>query len=198
MIIVKTTNGDRFINEMETLQVCHLKDKATVEVWPSKWSNHQQIPQSFEIRNVESVIYTTQETKYIDEGSEIEKLKKKFDEYKEGYQKLRGTYLDIMQERDELKDRLAKIEPKSDPNRWWSDVVDRASVKEIIGHIQRRGWDHGYGVRLEKLFDNNDIKTVGDLLRITRSVFKKYRSVGGGSLSRIDDALHDLYGIDGW
>ena len=34
MIIIKTTNGDRFINDAETLQVSHVKDKAQVKVWP--------------------------------------------------------------------------------------------------------------------------------------------------------------------
>jgi hypothetical protein len=75
MIIVKTNNGDCFINEAETLQVSHIKDKALVEVWPSRWGNQQQQPQYYIIENVESVIYTTQETKWKDEGSEIQRLK---------------------------------------------------------------------------------------------------------------------------
>lgn len=75
MIIVKTNNGDRFINEAETLQVSHNKDKALVEVWPSRWGNQQQQPQYYIIEHVESVIYTTQETKWKDEGSELETLK---------------------------------------------------------------------------------------------------------------------------
>ena len=75
MIIVKTNNGDRFINEDETLQVIHNKDKAQVEVWPSRWGNQQQQPQYFVIEHVEAVIYTTQETKWKDEGSEVEKLR---------------------------------------------------------------------------------------------------------------------------
>lgn len=75
MIIVKTNNGDRFINEAETLQVIHIKDKALVEVWPSRWGNQQQQPQYYIIENVESVIYTTQETKWKDEGSEIQRMK---------------------------------------------------------------------------------------------------------------------------
>ena len=76
MIIVKTNNGDRFINEAETLQVSHNKDKALVEVWPSRWGNQQQQPQYYIIEHVESVIYTTQETKWKDEGLELETLKK--------------------------------------------------------------------------------------------------------------------------
>ena len=77
MIIVKTNNGDCFINEAETLQINHIKDKAQVEVWPSRWSNQQQQPQYYIIEHVESVIYTTQETKWKDEGSELETLKKR-------------------------------------------------------------------------------------------------------------------------
>lgn len=75
MIIVKTNNGDRFINEEETLQVINIKDKAHVEVWPSRWGNQKQQPQYYIIEHVESVIYTTQETKWKDEGSELETLK---------------------------------------------------------------------------------------------------------------------------
>lgn len=75
MIIVKTTNGDSFINEAETLQVNHIRDNALVEVWPSRWCNQQLQSQYYIIENVESVIYTTQETKWEDEGSEIQRLK---------------------------------------------------------------------------------------------------------------------------
>ena len=75
MIIVKTTNGDSIINEAETLQVNHIRDNALVEVWPSRWCNQQLKSQYYIIENVESVIYTTQETKWKDEGSEIQRLK---------------------------------------------------------------------------------------------------------------------------
>ena len=80
MIIVKTSNGDRFINEAEILQINHIRDKALVEVWPSRWGNQQQQPQYYIIEHVESVIYTTQETKWKDEGSELETLKKQLDD----------------------------------------------------------------------------------------------------------------------
>lgn len=198
MIIVKTTNGDRFINEAETLMVIHDRETARVTVHPKSWKNEQ--PSPFHLLNVEQVIYTDHphNVDWVDNGSELEKLKAQYDEHLEWSRKLRDEYMKIEQERDELKERLAQLEPKQDPNRWWSDEADMAPVEEITNHIHRRGWDPGYGVRLEKLFDNNNIKTVGDLLRITRREFKKYRSVGGGSLSRIDDALQDLYDIKGW
>ena len=75
MIIVRTNNGDRFINEEETLQVIHNKDIATVEVWPSRWLDQKQ-SQSYLIENVESVQYLYgKEIQWKDEGSEVENLK---------------------------------------------------------------------------------------------------------------------------
>ena len=73
MIIVKTNNGDRFINEAETLQINHIRDKAQVEVWPSRWGNQQQQPQYYIIEHVESVIYTNadQTVKYEDQSKYI-------------------------------------------------------------------------------------------------------------------------------
>jgi hypothetical protein len=71
-------------------------------------------------------------------------------------------------------------------------------VVVILSHVGYDGYDPGYEVRLGKIFESNDIKTVGDLLRIGRRNFRKYRSVGGGSISRIDNALEMLYDIKGW
>jgi hypothetical protein len=98
----------------------------------------------------------------------------------------------------EAKPLPTNEEEKADPDRWWPDKVDSAPISVIICRIGRMRHDQGYGVRLGKIFQMNDIKTVGDLLRIGRREFRTYRSVGGGSISRIDDALEDLYGIEGW
>ena len=108
MIIVKTNNGDRFINEAETLQINHIRDKAQVEVWPSRCGNQQQQPQYYIIEHVESVIYTTQETKWKDEGLELETLKKQ----------LRDVYRLVDQYRKKeteniiLEDRIARLQEK--------------------------------------------------------------------------------------
>ena len=111
MIIVKTTNGDRFINEAETLQVNHIKDKKQVEVWPSRWGNQQQQPQCYVINQVKRVIYTNlaQATEWNDDGSEIKRLKKKLDARLEWSNKLRDDYLKLEQERDELKSEVEKL-----------------------------------------------------------------------------------------
>ena len=194
MIIVKTKNGDVFVNEKTTHIVEHNHEDKTVVI------RNPQYKMNSTINDVEGIIYTNdaQPVSWKDEGSEIQRLMKSLDEQREWGNKMRDEYLKIEQERDELKARLAELEPKEDPDRWWPDNVEVAPIEVIAGHIERSGYDPGYSVRLGKLFAANDIKKVGDLLRIGRRQFKKYRSVGGGSLSRIDNALEDLYDIKGW
>ena len=108
MIIVKTNNGDRFINDAETLQVSHNKDKALVEVWPSRWGNQQQQPQYYIIEHVESVIYTTQETKWRDEGSELETLKKRLRDINQ----LVDQYCKKETENIILENKIARLQEK--------------------------------------------------------------------------------------
>ena len=70
MIIVKTKNGDKFINEKESVMVCHDKEKKQVSF------HTREAMQGVKINDVESVIYITdaQPIEYKDEGSEIERL----------------------------------------------------------------------------------------------------------------------------
>ena len=196
MIIVKTKNGDRFINDKAVTMVEHDREKAVVNAYGANGDRDV----FFHIEDVEGIIYTNdaQPTSWKDEGSEIQRLMKSLDEQREWGNKMRDEYLKIEQERDELKERVAQLEPKADPDRWWPDNVDSAPVAVILSHVGYDGYDPGYGVRLGKIFDSNNIKTVGDLLRIGRRDFRKYRSVGGGSISRIDNALETLYDIKGW
>ena len=191
MIIIKTKNGDHFINDKAVTEVQHDREKAVVNCYGANgyYSHHE---------DVEGIIYTNdaQPTSWKDEGSEIIRLRESLDEQREWGNKMRDEYLKIEQERDELKERLAQLEPKADPDRWWPDNVDSAPVAVILSRYN--GYDPGYGVRLGKVFESNNIKTVGDLLRIGRRNFRKYRSVGGGSISRIDNALEMLYDIKDW
>ena len=111
MIIVKTTNGDRFINEAETLQVCHIKDKAQVGVWPSKLVGVYENPQVYTIEHVEAVIYTnaTQPTEWQDKGSQLEKLEKQLDERMKWGNEIRTKYIEMEKERDQLKDEVEEL-----------------------------------------------------------------------------------------
>ena len=115
MIIVKTKNGSRFINEAEVLQVNHVKDKEMVEVWPSRWGNQQQQPQFFIIEDVESVVYTSNahDHSFEDEGLEVEVLKKNLEEINDQNYGLRIDLLKITLERDQLEDELNKLKKKN-------------------------------------------------------------------------------------
>lgn len=210
MIIIKTTNGDRFINDSETLQVSHVKDKAQVEVWPSRWGNQQQQPQYFVIEHVEAVIYTNaaQATQWKDEGSELEKLKSKYDEHMEWSGKLRDEYMKMMQERDELKERLAKLEPQ--PKDYENDLLrdtvynemERIAIAESnrlkrenprCGHIKS-----GHGIRFLNIAKANNIETVGQLLAVGRARFEKFKYMGPKCIIELSQALDNLYGIKQW
>lgn len=70
MIIIKTKNGDCFINDKAVTMVSHDREKAKVNVYGDKGL-------LYEIKDVESVLYTndTQPTSWNDEGSEIQRLK---------------------------------------------------------------------------------------------------------------------------
>lgn len=98
MIIVKTNNGDRFINNDKTIQVIHNKEKATVEVYPAEWiGRNPPHPLYYLIENVESVTYVSdvQAVNYKDEGSEIERLKARCDELSEKNYMMRQRLIDI-------------------------------------------------------------------------------------------------------
>ena len=207
MIIVKTKNGDRFINDKAVIMVEHDREKAVVNAYGDKGLYYI-------VEDVEGVIYTNdaQPTTWQDEGSDIQRLAKSLDEQLEWGDKMRDEYMKMEQERDELKAKVGNLQvelnnlkgvteelkPTEAHDRWWPDNVDIAPISTITRHISSMRYDPGYEVRLEKIFESNDIKTVGDLLRIGRRDFRRYRSVGTGSITRIDDALEDLYDIKGW
>lgn len=207
MIIIKTKNGDRFINDKAITMVEHDRERAEANVYGDKGY-------LFEIKDVEGVIYTNdaQPTSWKDEGSEIQRMMKTNEELSKWGEKMRDEYMKMEKERDELKAKVGNLQvelnklkgateelkPTAAPDRWWPDNVDIAPISTITRHISSMRYDPGYEVRLEKIFESNDIKTVGDLLRIGRRDFRRYRSVGTGSITRIDDALEDLYDIKGW
>ena len=104
MIIIKTKNGDRFINDKAVTMVERDRGKAVVNVNGDKGG-------FFHIENVEGIIYTNdaQPTSWKDEGSEIDTLKKKLDEQRDWGIRVRDQYRKLQQERDELKEQLAKL-----------------------------------------------------------------------------------------
>ena len=75
---------------------------------------------------------------------------------------------------------------------------DDINIKEVLNIIRKnKGFSSGIATMVEKVFYANNINTVGDLMRIGRSDFSKYRLMGKKSIVAIDDALEEL-GIKGW
>ena len=77
---------------------------------------------------------------------------------------------------------------------------DKVSVREIIKYLIKndRYSDKRYASSLVNVFNDNGINTVGDILRLDRKEFMRIKGVGKGSVTRIDDALEELYGIKDW
>lgn len=66
MIIIKTSNGDAFVNDAEMQQVEHLRDKRQVKVTTRVGVRT--------INDVEAVLYATNISQWQDEGSQVAKL----------------------------------------------------------------------------------------------------------------------------
>lgn len=66
MIIIKTSNGDAFVNEAEMQQVEHLRDKRQVKITTRVGVRT--------INDVEAVLYATNISQWQDEGSQVAKL----------------------------------------------------------------------------------------------------------------------------
>lgn len=90
-------------------------------------------------------------------------------------------------------------EPEVDIDKPKTDY-DKTSVREIIKYLVNndRYSDKRYATSLAKVFSDNIIYTVGDILRLGRRKFRRINSIGKGSVTRIDDALDELYGIKNW
>lgn len=205
MIIVKTKNGDRFINDKAVTMVEHDREKAVANVYGDNGV-------FFHIEDVEGIVYTNdaQPTHWQDEGSEIQRLKKELDEEREWGERMRDGYLKMEHERDDLKERLAQLEPKPvadyENDRLIGKVyheIDRLDIEEReeykkkypgLGTYQKRG----NAVRFMRVAKEHDIETVGQLLEVGRARFEQFRNMGRLCADRISEALDNLYGIKSW
>lgn len=210
MIIIKTTNGDCFINEAETIQVKHIKDRATVYVLQKRFSDNGPTP-NFEINDVEAVIYTNidQTVKWQDEGSALKGLQDKYDEQIEWGKQMRSKYMELMNECDDLRERLAKLEPQ--PKDYENDLL-RDTVYNEMERIEteereRQRREHpnwrslqksGNGIRFLNIAKANDIETVGQLLAVGRARFEKFKFMGPKCIAEVSQALENLYDIKQW
>ena len=205
MIIVKTKNGDRFINDKAVTMVEHDRERAAVKAYGDNGV-------FFHIEDVEGIIYTNdaQPTSWKDEGSEIQRLMKSLDEQREWGNKMRDEYLKIEQECDELKERLAQLDPKPAAdyandrlnNKVYYEI-DRLDVQEREENKKKYPeWGvhqkRGNAIRFINVAKEHDIETVGQLLEVGRARFEQFRNMGRLCADRISEALDNLYGIKSW
>ena len=205
MIIIKKKNGDRFINDKAVTMVEHDRENAVVNVYGNKGV-------VFHIEDVEGIIYTNDAhpTSWKDEGSEVQRLMKSLDEQREQGNKMRDEYLKIEQERDELKERVAQLEPKADPDYANDRLIDKVYYEIDRLDIQEREenkkkhpeWGvhqkRGNAIRFMNVAKEHDIETVGQLLEVGRARFEQFRNMGRLCADRTSEALDNLYGIKSW
>ena len=89
-------------------------------------------------------------------------------------------------------------EPEAEVETTDNNSLDSINIKEVINIVlKNQGFGSGIATSLKTIFKDNHINTVGDLTRIGRRDFSKYRLVGKKSIWALDDALAEL-GVKGW
>ena len=84
-------------------------------------------------------------------------------------------------------------EPEVEVETEQKSSYDKIDIKEVLNIVRKnQGFGSGIATMLETVFHNSNINTVGDLIRIGRRGFSKYRLVGKKSIWAIDDALAEL------
>jgi hypothetical protein len=129
MIIVKTKNGNCFINDKDVTIVEHNKEKATVSYFCDETGNTGYI------NDVESIIYNneSQPISWQENGSEIERLKAKLDEYQEFIYKARDEQFKMLKLRDDLKELCANLLALKETDQLISRLDDiQEKVKQLV------------------------------------------------------------------
>jgi regulator of replication initiation timing len=103
MIIVKTKNGDHFVNDSALIEVAHDKEKAIVYCHTDGCITT--------IVDVERVTYTTADmtVKYVDNGSRVAELEANLHELSKWGNNMRDKYMELEKENGELKAELDKL-----------------------------------------------------------------------------------------
>ena len=89
-------------------------------------------------------------------------------------------------------------EPDVEVKEHAQNEYDNISVSEILKLVRKnKGTSSSVTEYLSTAFRRNNIGTAGDLLKIGKQDFKKYRNIGKQSIWALDDALAEL-GIKEW
>ena len=137
MIIVKTSNGDVFVNDKKTLFVQHNREHKTVTI---------RCPQeglSCIISNVEEVIYTNdaQPTSWQDEGSTIQRLRETIDKLEkevDDANALSRFSIQAYMQLSKVVDRLRSQLQMEENARSWDDIeCCLASADKSLDEIKK-------------------------------------------------------------
>ena len=89
-------------------------------------------------------------------------------------------------------------EPEVEAEEHEQNEYDNITVSEILKLIRKNtGTSSSVTELLTTSFRKNYIRTAGDLLRIGKQDFKKFRNIGKKSIWALDDAFAEL-GVKGW
>jgi len=89
-------------------------------------------------------------------------------------------------------------EPEVEDEATDNNSFDSVDIKDVLNIVRKnQSFSSGIATMVETVFHNNNINTVGDLIRVGRRDFSKYRLVGKKSILAIDDALAEL-GVKDW
>ena len=89
-------------------------------------------------------------------------------------------------------------EPEVEEKTINKNSFDNIDIKELLNIVRKnQRFSSGIGTTLERIFNINNINTVGYLTRIGRRSFSNFRLVGKKSILALDDALAEL-GVKGW
>ena len=79
-----------------------------------------------------------------------------------------------------------------------NNSFDSVDIKDVLNIVRKnQSFSSGIATIVETVFHNNNINTVGDLIRVGRRDFSKYRLIGKKSAWAIDNALEEL-GVTTW
>ena len=74
---------------------------------------------------------------------------------------------------------------------WWGNKLDKTPIQGIT-NVSR------CGAALERIFEENEIKTIGDLLRIGSVNFKSLKGVGIKAFNSVWNIMEEDFGIKAW
>lgn len=138
MIIVKTSNGDKFVNDKAALLVDHDKESKTVHIIATD-GTYTNPP----IDNVEAVIYTNDAnpTQWRDEGSELAKMRETVERFRERLDEertLKNSYNRSFYQACRVIDLVKYQLDKKESARTWDGIEDcMAEVEKIFEELHQ-------------------------------------------------------------